>query len=336
MSLEQLNKNNYISACPSCGCKQYTIVFKDARELYNNIGDAFDVVKCNLCALIYTNPRPTPQSMHAYYPESAGYYQPIPECDAGLMRKLLDKVLQRHLGYNSPSSIPSVAADFVWLFGKRVIDIMHIPPYVPEGRLLDFGCSWGNYLCRMRRLGWDVSGIEWSDSPAKYARDTLGLDVRTGGAEILDSFSNNEFNVINMNMVLEHLYDPIDTLIQVQSKMKRDGILMLAVPDFSGFEFRIFKEYCYALQVPQHLVHYTPKTISDVLSKANFKTVKIIHHAADRDIVASAFEHPTYKVFYPILKNKIFRKFIVKNVSRMLSLFGLTSRMSIYATPINS
>jgi len=62
--------------CPLCGgnnCKPY---ITNAKELYNGTEHYFSVVKCQNCLMIFTNPRPTKDTIGFFYPDSARYYQP--------------------------------------------------------------------------------------------------------------------------------------------------------------------------------------------------------------------------------------------------------------------
>ena len=47
------------------------------------------------------------------------------------------------------------------------------PPWSGEGRLLDVGCGNGYFLAFMRRMGWNVSGVEIDPGAVRIAREVL-------------------------------------------------------------------------------------------------------------------------------------------------------------------
>ncbi len=319
--------------CPFCHSSGYDVYIKGAKELYNNTGEIFDVVKCRDCSFIYTNPRPTKETMNYFYPDSAGYYQPA--LDDGINSdsfkgRILGSILKHCFNYEVDASYGAFVAQLLKFLLSRKDILLRIPKFVKGGRLLDIGCSWGGYLSQMQDYGWDVYGTEINENAVKYAHEKLGLEnIRQGFFEDL-SWEQDFFDAVNMNMVLEHLYDPDENLRLVNSAMKQNGQLIIVVPDISGVEARLYKDKAYTLQVPQHLNHFSPKTITNFLNKAGFNVEKIVHHQFDRDLVASA-DYLKNKLLSKILHNRLVRKSFVKMAVALLALFEKTSRMSVYA-----
>jgi SAM-dependent methyltransferase len=60
-----------------------------------------------------------------------------------------------------------------------------IERHVRPGSVLDLGCWLGYLLAEARARGWVAAGVEPSEFASRYARERLGLDVRT--AELLDA-----------------------------------------------------------------------------------------------------------------------------------------------------
>lgn len=323
--------------CPFCHSSGYDEYIKGAKELYNNTGEIFDVVKCRNCEFIYTNPRPTKETISYFYPNSAGYYQPI--LDDGINSDsfkghILESILRHCFNYEVDASYGVVVTHSLRFLLSRKDTLLRIPKFVKGGKLLDVGCSWGGYLSKMQNYGWDVYGTEINERVVKYAQEKLGLEnIRQGFFEEL-SWEQNFFDGVNMNMVLEHLYDPGENLRLVNSVMKQGGQLIIAVPDISGVEARLYKDKAYTLQVPQHLNHFSPRTIANFLNKAGFSVEKIVHQQFDRDLVASA-GYLENQLPAKILHNRLVRKSFVKITVALLALFEKTSRMSVYARKTN-
>ena len=62
---------------------------------------------------------------------------------------------------------------------RAILD--RIEHQVAPGALLDLGCWVGFLLDEARQRGWQTIGVEPSEFASAYARDRLGLDVRTEG-----------------------------------------------------------------------------------------------------------------------------------------------------------
>src|SRR5919106_2170573 len=81
-----------------------------------------------------------------------------------------------------------------------------IERYAPErGSLLDVGCWVGFLLAEARERGWtEAVGIEPSTFASEYARERLGLNVRTEELFTAD-LPTGHFDAVVMGDVLEHL-----------------------------------------------------------------------------------------------------------------------------------
>ena len=171
----QLEKIN----CCFCGSSRYDIYIKGAKEFYNGTEEKFDVVKCQDCGFVYTNPRPTKETISYFYPDSAGYYQPSPNnktSSESFRNKVLDSILRHCFNYETNASYGAFVARILKFLLSRKDILLRIPKFVKGGRLLDIGCSWGGYLSQMQDYGWDVYGTEISEKAVKYAHEDLGLE----------------------------------------------------------------------------------------------------------------------------------------------------------------
>tara|TARA_B100000315_G_scaffold260087_1_gene319196 strand:+ start:1245 stop:2261 length:1017 start_codon:yes stop_codon:yes gene_type:complete len=318
--------------CDYCGSSVYNTYIKSAKELYNGFNDYFDVVQCVDCDFIFTNPRPTKDSMGYFYPDTSGYFHSqVRMNSSGISRQIFESVLANHLGYVLPSRFNKTLTYLVFLVYRKKFSLLHIPRYVKNGKLLDVGCSWGNYLYQMKRLGWaNIYGIEPNENAVQFARNKLGLNnVRRGSSDDLHLFSENFFDVINLSMVLEHVYSPQSLLEQLYAITAPGGHVIVSVPDITGFEAKVYRDKCYSLQVPQHLNHFSPQSLRQYIERAGFIVKRIIHQQTDRDLVSSSgyFEDQRLAkgLHHPIIRHTAVRMFVT-----LLSMFGKTSRMTVY------
>lgn len=252
------------TACP-LGCAPHDRTIVSGTDLLHNIPGQFNVVECQTCNLLRTNPRPDAKSIGIYYPSDYGPYVGTVVYDDRPTEGLAQRFVQ---------------------FAKRIFDTKanSIPSLTP-GKMLEFGSASGNYLHMMAAKGWQVEGIEYSEEAASNAR-ALGHAVHIGAIETI-ALADQQFDLIAGWMVLEHLHDPLTSLQKLARWAKPDASLAISVPNAKSAEFRIFGKRWYALQLPTHLYHYTPETLTRLLDDAGWVVTKIHHHRTLSNMIAS-------------------------------------------------
>ena len=223
------------TSCPLCGGERRHVVLAAGDRLDQSARMEYTVVRCDECGLAFTDPRPTPEAIVAFYPESYGGMD-HDGWQARLEQAYRDR--QQH----------EVLA---WLAMLRP----------GRGRLLDAGCGSGDLLEALRTDGWDVLGVEPSAAAAELARRRHGLDVVTGRFETAD-LPPASFDVVTMTSVLEHLHDPRTALRRARELLRPGGLVaVLFVPRFDSSEAARFGPRWLALDLPRHLTHFTDETL---------------------------------------------------------------------------
>lgn len=236
--------------CP-LGCGRDDAFVVHGHDRLNHVPGEFTVVRCRSCGLMRTTPRPTPSSISAYYPDTYSPYlttrvTAAPTAGAGVARR---------------SAIGRLARAAI---GPRTRPLPDLPP----GRMLEVGCGSGSFLHSMAARGWDVEGIEYSSTAAAQAR-ALGYRVHTGSLEAAPDPSR-PYDLIVGWMVLEHLHDPVAGLRKLRRWSSPASRLVLSVPDAGALDRRLFADAWYALSLPTHLFHYTPRTLRLMLRRAGW------------------------------------------------------------------
>jgi len=210
-------------------------------------------------------------------------------------------------------------------------------PDVEPGKMLEVGCASGGFLAQMLEAGWQVKGIEFSEKAADSARAS-GFDVVTGSVESVGEFEQT-FDLIVGWMVIEHLHDPVGALRKLASWTRDGGHLAISVPNAASFDFVLFKGAGYALQLPNHLYHFTPKTITALLERSGWRTEKIFHHRVLNNVLGSVghkledWSAPTWLIRpfmeYPRSGGRWALAFYP--LAWLLAAFGQTGRMTVWA-----
>ncbi len=335
-----LNQFEELKKCPNPYCLSQDLVFlfKSPDRLTNLPGE-FSLCRCEKCGLVFQNPRVKEEDIGLYYTDKLGYYNPPAEQTKQTIKTkaknfLKNQTLVNHFNY--PLAKKSFLLFCLSLPFRRWLKVAGFPKFKSNGSILDIGCSHGEFLEEMKNFGWQVRGIEMDEKSAVFAKEKRNLEVSVGRVENCH-FEKEEFDAITMRMVLEHLYNPFDVLKIITSWLKKEGELIFSIPYFDGFEFEWFKNYCYALHLPNHITFFNKKVLKKVLQENGFQKIKFYHHFFDRDIVASSqYKYQENKSkFYKFLGYSRFaRLFIIKPLVFMLALLGKTSRVTIYAQKI--
>ena len=300
--------------CP-LGCAPSDEDVVTGRDRLQGLPGEFNVVRCRQCGLMRTNPRPTPETIGFYYPEDYAPYvittvSPEQASQFRALKELAKKLLK-----------PNVNA----------------LPSLPVGRMLEIGCASGAFLHAMAQKGWDVRGIEFSQSAADRSRK-LGYPVYEGQIESAPTPSE-PFDLVVGWMVLEHLHDPVAALRKVSKWTRPGGWLALSVPNIASYQFSLFGNAWFPLQLPNHLFHFTPNSLARVLKAAGWKVEKILYHRDLSHFIASIGhklqdrERPPryadYLASFPNWQGKLWLP--LYPLASLSALFGQSSAMTVWA-----
>jgi 2-polyprenyl-3-methyl-5-hydroxy-6-metoxy-1,4-benzoquinol methylase len=219
---------------------------------------AFQIATCPACGFVITSPQPDICEIGTYYP--AGYYG-----DPGDRRfPAIIEALQNAL-YNRRAKMVEAVA------GGR------------GGNVLDVGCGRGLLLAAFRKRGWQPQGTELSAAAARYAREVAKVPVEIGSLKDIH-FPANHFDATTMWHVLEHIHDPRMILAEVRRILKPGGVLLVGVPNFSGFEARCFRDKWFHLDVPRHVTHLSKAKLTQAVENEGFQPRRWSHFAPEYDL----------------------------------------------------
>jgi 2-polyprenyl-3-methyl-5-hydroxy-6-metoxy-1,4-benzoquinol methylase len=262
-------------ACPGCGAAGFVIVHEGRDWVLNDPAVTMRIVRCERCGLHYTNPRPRLEHLGRYYPdEYAPYLSDGAEDRTGAGGSIRSLVLRR--AYGAPHLRPrglagALAGGLAMLRSPRHFGFG--VPWRGEGRLLDFGCGGGKFLRRMHALGWTVTGIDFSASAVSALRES-GINALVGTLPHPELLPQS-FDVVTMRHSLEHVPDPPAVLRAARELLAPGGRLVIQVPNFASWEVDYFGDASPRLDLPRHLMHFTPSTLGAMLERAGFSVIRL-------------------------------------------------------------
>jgi SAM-dependent methyltransferase len=193
----------------------------------------FTVVECDQCGLGFVNPRPTIAEMQKYYPPD--YYQapPTSSHDRYVMRR----------------------------FTQEASYLLELENRNDRKKLLDVGCANGEFPRFMAARGWEVEGVEISESSQRIT------DFPVHTQEFQDIPVNEPtYDAVTAWAVLEHVHNPMAYFQKASRVVTKGGLFVFLVTNFHSAGSRhLFRE-----DIPRHLYFFTRETVRQYLDKTGF------------------------------------------------------------------
>jgi SAM-dependent methyltransferase len=231
-----------LGCCPVCSCKG-SKSFSDLTDIvFNCAPGKWTFNSCDSCKTGYLDPRPNRQSIGRAYEIYYTHGELIETTESqllprgGLLRSAINGRLNFLYGTNRMPSSPLLGRilnllPFIGSFFDPLGRSIQRPPHA-HSTLLDFGCGDGRFLSFATEMGWKCVGVDF-DSNAVAASKKLGLDVRLGGMDALKS--DERFDAITMSHVIEHVHDPVETLLSCYRLLNSGGKIIIETPNFEAF-----------------------------------------------------------------------------------------------------
>jgi SAM-dependent methyltransferase len=147
-------------------------------------------------------------------------------------------------------------------------------PWHGQGRLLDFGCGGGAYLELMGLQGWKVLGLDQCPSIIERIRAELDLPALVGSLPHPE-VRPGSFDVVTMWHSLEHVHQPLAILRAAWDALVPGGKLVVGVPNMGSPPCRWFGPAWIGWDLPRHLTHFTPESLSQVVEAIGFHVERV-------------------------------------------------------------
>lgn len=234
-----------INTCPLCDGKhlEHTITCTD----HYASGERFMLFRCQDCGFVFTQGVPSETVIGRYY-ETPDYISHT-DTRRGLMNRVYHRVRQYML--------------------TRKAKLVERTAGLHEGSLLDIGTGTGYFAHTMQERGWQVKAIEKNAKAREFAAENFGLEVEAEDA--LGRYEKDSFHAITLWHVMEHLEHLNETWKQLSTLLKKDGVLIVAVPNFTSYDAQKYGAWWAAYDVPRHLWHFSPSTMQQFGAKHGFK-----------------------------------------------------------------
>ncbi|MFQ5791518.1 MAG: methyltransferase domain-containing protein [Acidobacteriota bacterium] len=150
--------------------------------------------------------------------------------------------------------------------------LVEIERYHRPGRLLEVGAALGLFLEEARQRGWEVIGIEPSLWASEQAR-RRNLEIHTGTLDDFDP-GGEQFDVVALWDVLEHLADPLAALRRISELLKSGGILGFTTVNIGGLGAKLFRRR-WPWLMRMHLHYFTRQSLKELVRREGFQLLRL-------------------------------------------------------------
>jgi SAM-dependent methyltransferase len=242
--------------CYNCGADDYRFLLFAEDDLTGKDGN-FQYVTCNNCGLAYHNPRIHIDQIKSFY--DSEYIAHRKKTNWGLLTPLYEWAMNKH-----DRDKEKLVSKYVEL--NRETDV------------LDVGCAVGTFLLYLKeKHQCKISGVDFKENLEYPGFDKIEFYP---GLFYEQEIKENRFDLITMWHFLEHDYDPNKSLKMAGKVMKKGGKLIIEVPRFDSFTYKLFREKWPGVQAPQHTALYSKKTLMQIIEKNGFKIVEYLPYGA--------------------------------------------------------
>lgn len=240
--------------CRVCG-SEATIIFHSVEmcDRRKGVPGVWRQTECSNCGTVSFRPFPTLEQLAEYYDSYSTDYDFLPLRGVGAKLPGLRKLLHRLTGDVDPR-------DFV---------------KIPNGsRILDYGSGQATYLIDFHDRGMSISGAEISEHLVDGCLKR-GLDVHHVEDPLQIPFSEDEFDVVYLMQVFEHLSDPHKALSELSRVMRIGGRLYIALPNGASIWRNIFGvNWVSGWFLPFHLFIYNRIQLAKMAETHGFSLIK--------------------------------------------------------------
>jgi|TARA_B100000315_G_C14555661_1_gene577992 SAM-dependent methyltransferase len=276
------NEINSYENCPECSYHKETHL----NGILDYVTcDSFNIIKCTKCQNFFTDP--VPSSLSNYYQNRYRKYNVI-----------VLAVLRFFYSFRVKSWVKSFKGN--------------------NYSALEIGCGDGFVLSNLKNMGWKVLGVERDEKSAIHARNMFEIEMIS--EPISETIYENNFDLIILFQVLEHVHKPFSLLNKCKKMLKTNGKIIISIPNIESWQAKLTKQNWQHLDVPRHLNHFTKNSLNFYLDKLNLSIDSISY---------ISFEHDIYGWIQSLLNCLGFEKNLLLKFLMKINVFSIHVLISI-------
>ena len=240
-----------ISNCPCCKSEVIKHVLSCKDHTVSN--EIFEIWECNDCKLRFTQQIPDQHSIGAYYQSDT--YISHSDTEDGIVNKAY-----------------KIARNYTLNWKMNLVE-RSLKNKNYKGNLLDIGAGTGAFLNKVAKSNWNITGLEPDAGARKICKDKYNIDLAP--AHEIFSLKDQQYDAVTMWHVLEHVHELHEYMEEIKRVLKPNGVVLIALPNYTSEDAEHYKESWAAYDVPRHLYHFAPTAINNLVAQHQMVVEKI-------------------------------------------------------------
>ncbi len=250
------------------------------RRPKNKLGISTTIVKCSNCGLIYSNPQPVPFDLQDHYgiPPEEYWDKNYFKIDDNYFLWEIERV-------------------------KKLID------FKKGMRSLDIGAGLGKAMIALEKAGFDTYGFEASKQFHERAITKMSISpdkLKLGMMENVE-YPENYFDFISFGAVLEHLYNPSDSILKAMKWLKPSGVIHIEVPSSDWLISKIINLF-YKLNRTDYVTNLSP--MHDPFHLYEFGLKSFQEHAKKYEYLIAFYEYYVCQTNMPKIADYVLKPYM--------------------------
>ncbi|MEX2527024.1 MAG: class I SAM-dependent methyltransferase [Gemmatimonadota bacterium] len=186
---------------------------------------------------------------------------------------------------------------------KKIIDFKY------GMKSLDIGAGLGKQMMALSKAGFDTYGFEPSKQFHEKAISKMGINPdkwKLGMIEEVE-YPENHFDFISFGAVMEHLYDPSDSILKAMKWLKPNGIIHIEVPSSDWFIGKIINLF-YKLKRTDYVGNLSPMHEPFHLHEFGLKSFQA--HSEQHNYQLAFHEYYVCQTFMPKMADYILKSYM--------------------------
>lgn len=248
-----------IRNCPICGGENIKKIVEQDDVCYRD-GQVFSVSECLDCSLLFLDKRPPENEIGKYYDFD---YQPF----------------DSNYNYLSELFISWRTKNELKQFAKHNSKIENV---------LDIGCANGAYLKKLKKYSSYLSftGVDINVPTIEKSKGSDEINFLSGNI-LQTELPSNHFDLVVMNHVIEHVYEPRKVLDKIYSLLRPGGLLLIKTPNFLSIERLIFGKNWYPYEIPRHIFIFSKRSVEKILDGSGYEVLSVKYEKTPNNIILS-------------------------------------------------
>jgi 2-polyprenyl-3-methyl-5-hydroxy-6-metoxy-1,4-benzoquinol methylase len=233
--------------CSLCKSNNFTLISEGDRY-------GFDLKKqfCNECGLIQTYPAVSRKFHEEFY---SFHYRPLylksETVDyEDVIKEQTDKA-EKYLDYFIDNGLTEKLANL---------------------SIIEIGCSSGGTINGLKKAVKSIQGCDLDVEAIKFAQDNFKIDVEVA---MFPSLLPDGPKLFILSHILEHVFNPLETLKEIRLMMSPGDYLFVAVPGLNGVSEGDYKHDLRRYFHIAHVTDFTATTLTNVANYAGFRLINI-------------------------------------------------------------